>query len=464
MVEKKQWKLGMICLATLFVLLALSGCNTKDEKMNGEEKEEVRGENTEKKGRSEEDEELEEDFEIATTVEEMTKENPGKYTGNKYNKAIIHRALDNQDFQEKDSFEVYQSLLKLMGEGANYKEKYQFFEAFDPSIETAVTEMPGGITIDGSGELGIDVNIAILLDASGSMNQKVGEKTKMELAKKAINEFVASLPEEANVMLRVYGHKGSNDDKDKKISCDSTEVVYDLAPYNKGDFRKALDKFKPTGWTPIAKTISETKKDFEKAGSEGQNIIYVVSDGIETCDGDPVKAAKDLHDSNIEPVINIIGFDMDSEGQKQLREVAEAGGGKFEMVNNADDFNKMWDEERRDLWNQWWNWGNENWSTVRDEQNKKTSSLLDEKNSFSRLSSDESNRMYEATSYLKDKKQINYETWEEARSLVKQRREIIKEYYDEKYEELNTTVKNEGEGLKESIKKKEEEMKEKYKD
>ena len=463
MFEKNRWKLGMVCLATLFFLLALTGCNLKKEETNGVPKEEASGEEKEKKESAEEDEMLEEDFEIATTMDEIIEEKPGRYTGNKYNEAIIHRTLDKQDLQEKDSFEVYQTLLKQMGEGENYKVKYQFFEEFNPSIETAVTEMPGGITIDGSGELGIDVNIAILLDASGSMNQKVGGKTKMELAKKAINEFVASLPEGANVMLRVYGHKGSNDDKDKKISCDSTEVVYDLAPYNKGDFGEALGKFKPTGWTPIAKAISETKEDFEKAGSEGQNIMYVVSDGIETCDGDPVRAAKDLHDSNIEPVINIIGFNVDSKGQKQLREVAEAGGGEFETVNDADDFNKMWDEERRDLWNQWWSWGNENWSTVRDEQNKKISSLLDEKNDFSRLSSDESNRMYEATSYLKDKDQINYETWDEVRSLVKQRREIIKEYYDDKYEELNTTVKNEGESLKESIKKKEEEMKEKYK-
>lgn len=60
-------------------------------------------------------------------------------------------------------------------------------------------------------------NIAILLDASGSMAQKIGGKTKMDLAKEAVNQFVSSMPEGSNVSLRVYGHKGSNSDNDKNF-------------------------------------------------------------------------------------------------------------------------------------------------------------------------------------------------------------------------------------------------------
>ena len=51
----------------------------------------------------------------------------------------------------------------------------------------------------------------------------------------------------------------------------------------------------------------------------------MISDGVETCDGDPVQAAKDLHNSNLNVTVNVIGFDVDQDGRKQLKETAQAG-------------------------------------------------------------------------------------------------------------------------------------------
>ena len=76
-----------------------------------------------------------------------------------------------------------------------------------------------------------------------------------------------------------------------------------------------------------------------------ENIIYVVSDGIETCGGDPVKAAKELHQSEIQAIVNIIGFDVDNAGQRALKKVAEAGGGKYTTVNTGEDLRKHLEEE-----------------------------------------------------------------------------------------------------------------------
>ncbi|MFC0190525.1 VWA domain-containing protein [Fictibacillus aquaticus] len=176
------------------------------------------------------------------------------------------------------------------------------------------------------------LNVAILLDASGSMAAKAGGTDKMTAAKEALKKFAGSMPKDANVMLRVYGHKGSNDDKDKKLSCSSTEMMYPLGKYDAAAFEKSLAAFKPTGWTPLAASIAAAEKDLQ--GKEGNNVVYIVSDGIETCDGNPVEAAKKLHESNIQAEVNIIGFDVDNEGQQQLKAVAEAGGGKFESVSS----------------------------------------------------------------------------------------------------------------------------------
>ena len=64
-------------------------------------------------------------------------------------------------------------------------------------------KLPSG-TKGGVGEGGnSQVNVAILLDASGSMKEKVDGQVKMELAKESIQRFVAELPEGTQVSLRV---------------------------------------------------------------------------------------------------------------------------------------------------------------------------------------------------------------------------------------------------------------------
>ncbi|WP_147535530.1 VWA domain-containing protein [Bacillus marasmi] len=443
-----------LCLL-LLVSFTLFGCSAED----AASKSEKESENT-----NNVQEEKDEGTEVAQSIKDILKENPGKYSGTKYNKAIVHKELNESNFQDKDSFQIYNALLALMREGENYRPYYKFFEKFNPEIETKISQIPGGMKLNKNGEVALNANIAILLDASGSMAQQVGGRSKMDLAKEAINNFVASMPEGANVSLRVYGHKGSNSDSDKELSCGSTELVYDLKAYNQGEFSESLGSFQPTGWTPIAKAINEAKADFEKADKPGQNIIYVVSDGVETCDGDPVQAAKSLHDSEIEAVVNIIGFNVDSAGQKQLLEVAQAGGGEFETVDSAEDFNRIWEDERRHLWNEWWDWSNKNWNKVWDEQNKKSNNLWEKNNKFGSLAYDEQNRLSEAAYYLNDQEQISYDIRVEVDSLIDQRYEIIKKYQEENYESLKDELKTNGENLKNAIKEKGEEMKKKYED
>lgn len=64
------------------------------------------------------------------------------------------------------------------------------------------------------------------------------------------------------------------------------------------------------------------------------NIVYVVSDGIETCDDDPIKATEELKNSSIAPIVHVIGFDLSSKDPKQLEEIAKAAGGTYTNVKN----------------------------------------------------------------------------------------------------------------------------------
>ena len=57
----------------------------------------------------------------------------------------------------------------------------------DPTIKTNIKE-PGGVNAP-EGELPKQVNVEILLDASGSMAGRVSGGVKMDLAKEAIRKF-----------------------------------------------------------------------------------------------------------------------------------------------------------------------------------------------------------------------------------------------------------------------------------
>ena len=71
------------------------------------------------------------------------------------------------------------------------------------------------------GEYGIDkkemkqLNISVLIDASGSMKAYVGGEQMMASAKDAVKRFGAGLPEDTIVSLRVYGHEGTGSSADK---------------------------------------------------------------------------------------------------------------------------------------------------------------------------------------------------------------------------------------------------------
>ena len=68
----------------------------------------------------------------------------------------------------------------------------------------------------------------------------------------------------------------------------------------------------------------------EFSGKEGEvNKIVLVSDGIETCGGDPVAAAEELNRSGIEVEIDVVGFGVPDDEADQLRDVASAGGGEY---------------------------------------------------------------------------------------------------------------------------------------
>lgn len=241
--------------------------------------------------------------------------------------------------QDLTSEQIYDYLVYQLGSG-QYKTYYEKLVSYEHGY--VMPKLP-----DGEDEIEVakkqkKTNVVILMDASGSMKASVNGGVKMELAKESIRKFTEQLPEDTNVSLLAYGHKGSGSNADKDLSCKEIETVYPLRSYESTSFTNAMDSFQATGWTPLAGAIEKANdllSNYKK--EEYKNVVYIVSDGIETCGGDPVAAAQKLRESEIEAMVNIIGFDVDDEGQNQLKQVAEAGGGSYATVRDQSEFEEV---------------------------------------------------------------------------------------------------------------------------
>ena len=104
-----------------------------------------------------------------------------------------------------------------------------------------------------------------------------------------------------------------------------------------------MDGIEPKGWTALAGAIKEVRE--ASKGEEGELTLYIVSDGAETCGGDPVKEAKKFAADHKEGKVNIIGFDVDGKAENQLKKVAKAGNGEYIGANSTDELNKSMEKK-----------------------------------------------------------------------------------------------------------------------
>lgn len=324
---------------------------------------------------------------------------PGQYSGKQYDEEAIKSEIANWP-EGLSAEEYFYHLLALTAEDFT---KYQTFLDETEVVFANISERPDGKVSEEDQKEQANLHVQVLLDASGSMAGQVDGGIKMDLAKEAIAHFVSELPENVQVSLRVYGHKGSNQLDGKEESCSKTEEIYPLGDYSETEFSKALEKFGPTGYTPIAGAMEAAGKDLEKANTDGvKSVIYVVSDGEETCGGDPVAVAKDLQDSDIGAIVNIIGFDIEESERKALEAIAEAGAGEYLHADTAQELQDTFRQERSALISDWQVWQSENVQLFTEQQSDYVSTSSDYQSEAVDLSNTEENRQLDLTQYMEE--------------------------------------------------------------
>lgn len=174
--------------------------------------------------------------------------------------------------------------------------------------------------------------LIVAFDASGSMAGTIGHVTKMDAARQAVNALLDGIPEDVALGLVAFGHKGNNEASGRGESCAGVETLAAANPDNRQTIRRQMDELDPTGWTPLAAALESAAAELSTSETPGEQIVYVVSDGEETCDGDPIAVARKLRDGNTRAIVNVLGLDLPAADRAQLETVASAGGGLFTAV------------------------------------------------------------------------------------------------------------------------------------
>lgn len=203
-----------------------------------------------------------------------------------------------------------------------------------PSAADGEEEAPA----DSEGALEQTVAVELILDVSGSMAQATDTgDTRMEAAKQVMRDVIEGIPDREGISVgfRVYGHKGDNSLEGKDESCRSSDLVVPLQGVAKDRLRREVDTLEPTGWTPIARSLEQADQDFGDTGKDAANFVILITDGLETCGGDPCEVAGDLFDGDQAVTTSVVGFGLTPDEQATIACIAEQGGGDVLGAANA---------------------------------------------------------------------------------------------------------------------------------
>lgn len=174
------------------------------------------------------------------------------------------------------------------------------------------------------------LDLGFILDASGSMLERLEGRPKIAIAKEVLNEFLANVDPTVHVGLWVYGHRSG----DRTFQCQQIELLHPIGPVDADALRARIEEVTPFGWTPLAASLAVAARDFRRLPGIVE-ILVLISDGEETCGGDPATVAADVRRANPQLTIHTVGLAVTPETRRQLELIAEAGGGRYYDARNA---------------------------------------------------------------------------------------------------------------------------------
>lgn len=185
-------------------------------------------------------------------------------------------------------------------------------------------------TLNISAQSQTKTRILFVLDASGSMYANMGNDTRIVVAKRLLSRLVDSLEslDEVELALRVYGHQSPKTQR----NCKDTKLEVGFRSKNHSLIKEEIRNIRPKGTTLIAYSLEQAAYDFPS--SEGvRNVIILITDGLEECEGDPCAVSAALQKQGVILRPFIIGLGLNDDFKAQFECV-----GRFFEAETEDDF------------------------------------------------------------------------------------------------------------------------------
>lgn len=164
-------------------------------------------------------------------------------------------------------------------------------------------------------------NVLFILDSSGSMWARVDGAPKVETAKRVLNDTLHQLPAGTKVGLMTYGHR-------RKADCNDIELLSPIGAEGADAISAKVSALQPKGETPIATALEQSIAAFKDFPGD-HNVVVLVTDGAEECNGDPCSAAKKLADAGLDVHINVVGFNLAKKERDAVDCIAREGHGQY---------------------------------------------------------------------------------------------------------------------------------------
>lgn len=180
--------------------------------------------------------------------------------------------------------------------------------------------------------------ILFIYDASGSMWGQMEGRTKKDIAADVMAKTLGTLPDDQRTGLIVYGHRSKGD-------CNDIEFMVPLANSDKEKVNSKVKGLNPTGKTPLARSAQQAIESLKKNPSKA--TIILITDGIESCDGDLCKVVSDAREAGVDFKLHIVGFGLKDGEKEALQCAAGAGNGNYYDATNAKGLSSVLTEATR---------------------------------------------------------------------------------------------------------------------
>jgi len=176
-----------------------------------------------------------------------------------------------------------------------------------------------------------DVYVEYIIDASNGMMQpwQTSSEAKFSTLQRVLPVHWNYVAPQAHIGLRTYGHRYQVTDE---RSCSDIELLLPIGQWNAQQLTEKLFTLRAKGMDALAQSLSEAYGDFQFT-SDRRNGMILITEGGDTCGGDPTAVVQTFVEAGIRLPIYVIALEPTM--NSSLVSIAEASRGDYYEVHDA---------------------------------------------------------------------------------------------------------------------------------